>query len=341
MGEDSCRGSIRQVLPFLFVSNISGLTLSGCTCKKDASSEKDLKMIKGICYLLSILLITPAVAAANRIPVFVSIVPQKYFVQQIGGDRVDVQVMVSPGANPATYEPKPRQMADLSNARAYFSIGVPFEKTWLKKMVAANPRMEVVHTDAGITRIPMQPHHHLDDTHTLAGHRESESMPADRSLDPHIWLSPPLVKKQVRTILSALQKIDPVHSNIYAANCTGFIARIDALHVQLKQIFKGSQGLRFMVFHPAWGYFARTYGLKQIPIEIEGKAPKPAQLKALIENARKLKIKVIFVQPQFSTKSAKLVASAIGAQVAFADPMAIDWMANLREIANKFAAALK
>ncbi len=302
-------------------------------------------MIKWMCFLLSILTIAPAVSAADSIPVFVSIVPQKYFVQQIGGDWVDVRVMVSPGANPATYEPKPKQIADLSKTRIYFSIGVLFEKTWLKKMVSANPKMEVVHTDAGIAKIPMQAHFHPDDTPMPSRHQAPLKKPepphADSGLDPHIWLSPPLVKIQAHTILSALQKTDPIHSDIYAANYTDFISRINVLHEQLKQTFEGNQGFRFMVFHPAWGYFARTYGLKQIPIEIEGKAPKPAQLKALIKKARKLKIKVIFVQPQFSTKSAKLVAKAIGAQVAFADPMATDWIANLREITNKFAAALK
>jgi zinc transport system substrate-binding protein len=291
------------------------------------------------------MMVVPAVFAGERIPVFVSIVPQKYFLRQIGDNLLDIQVMVHPGANPATYEPKPKQMAELSKARAYFAIGVLFEKTWLKKMTAANPKMEVVHTDTGIDKHFMQTHFHPNAPRRIQRQtplQKSKSSPqADSGVDPHIWLSPPLVKMQAHTILTALQKIDPIHSDMYAANYTDFISRIDALHSQLKQTFEGRQGLRFMVFHPAWGYFAHTYGLTQIPIEIEGKTPKPAQLKALIEYARKLRIKVIFVQPQFSTKSAELVAKEIGAQVAFADPMAMDWMANLREIADKFTAAVK
>jgi zinc transport system substrate-binding protein len=95
------------------------------------------------------------------------------------------------------------------------------------------------------------------------------------------------------------------------------------------------------VFHPAWGYFAHAYGLTQVPVEIEGKEPKPAQLKALIQHAREEGIKVIFVQPQFSSKSAKLVAREIGGEVAFVDPLAEDWSANLREVADKFRAALR
>jgi zinc transport system substrate-binding protein len=160
-------------------------------------------------------------------------------------------------------------------------------------------------------------------------------------LDPHIWTAPSLVKRQVRTILSALQDIDFAHSAAYKANYERFAAEIDQLDAQFKEMFKDAQGLRFMVFHPSWGYFAHAYGLRQVPIEIQGKDPKPAQLKALIEYARAKKIKIIFVQPQFSTKRAALLAQEIGGQVVFADPLAEDWMANLREVGDKFKSALK
>jgi zinc transport system substrate-binding protein len=146
---------------------------------------------------------------------------------------------------------------------------------------------------------------------------------------------------QARTILAALQEIDPVHRSIYQAKYKDFISRIDQLDAELKTIFAGKQGLQFIVFHPAWGYFAHAYGLKQLPIEIEGKTPKPAQLKELVQYARESGIRVVFVQPQFSTKSAELIAKEIGGQVAFADPLAEDWMANLREISIKFQTALK
>jgi zinc transport system substrate-binding protein len=276
--------------------------------------------------------ITPAWGrTAGPIRVFVSILPQKYFVKQIGKDRVDVRVMVQPGASPATYEPKPKQLVELSKTDIYFSIGVPFEKVWLKKITAANPRMKVVHTDHGIEKIPMAAHaHHDQKKHHNHG-----------ILDPHIWLSPPLVKMQARTILSAFQQVDPSYGTVYQTNYHEFVSRIHELDGQLKTLFAEKQGLRFLVFHPAWGYFARAYGIEQVPIEIEGKDPKPARLKELIEHARKKHIKMIFVQPQFATKSAELVAKEIGGQVAVANPLAEDWMANLRKIANKFEAALK
>lgn len=304
--------------------------------------------------------------AKERIPVFVSIAPQKHFVQQIGKDLVDVQVMVPAGANPHIVEPKPRQMAALSKTRLYFAIGVPFEDVWLAKIAAANPKMKIVHTDHGIDKIQMEAHHHHEDEHVHHGdekahndddqalhdddreqeHKDHESHAEDEhaedsARDPHIWLAPSLVKLQARTIREALQTSDPGHKVDYAANYTKFAMDIDRLDSDLRKVFAGKQGLRFMVFHPSWGYFAKAYNLKQVPIEIEGKNPKPAQLKELIEHARENKIRIVFVQPQFSSRSAKLIAREIGGQVAFADPLAEDWMDNLQMVARKFKMALK
>ncbi|HBF42041.1 MAG TPA: cation ABC transporter substrate-binding protein [Desulfobacteraceae bacterium] len=261
--------------------------------------------------------------AGNSLKVFVSIIPQKYFVEKIGGDLADVSVMVLPGASPATYEPKPRQMVALSKARIYFAIGVPFEKAWLKKIKAANPRMLVVHTEAGIEKKSMKPNK------------------PQGIKDPHIWLSPPLVIVQARNILSAMLKIDPASASIYEANYKKFIMEVVDLDAELRGIFLEKERARFMVFHPAWGYFARTYGLKMVPVESEGKNPKPAGLKRLIEKAKKQDIKVVFVQPEFSTKSAEIIAKAIGGQVAFASPLAPDWAINLKEVALNFKAALR
>jgi zinc transport system substrate-binding protein len=243
--------------------------------------------------------------------------------------------MVGPGASPATYEPKPAQMAAISKARIYFSIGVPFENIWLEKIASANPGMEIVHTEHGIQKMPMAVHHHDEE-------KVHEEEHLDESvLDPHVWLSPSLVMVQARNILMTLQEVDPAHRSNYEANYKAFIAMLVDLDGELRSIFSGKRGLQFMVFHPSWGYFANTYGLKQVPIEIEGKEPKPSQLKELIDYAREHKIKVVFVQPQFSSKSAEQVAKEIGGQVAFVDPLALNWPENLREVATKFKAALK
>ncbi|MFC1883001.1 metal ABC transporter solute-binding protein, Zn/Mn family [Thermodesulfobacteriota bacterium] len=267
----------------------------------------------------------------GKVAVFVSIAPQQYFVQQICKELADVQVMVPPGANPATYEPKPRQMAAISKTRIYFSIGVPFENTWLKKIAAINPDMAVIPTDRGIKKLPMAAHHRQED----------ENQPEHGSLDPHIWLSPPLVMIQARTILEALQEADAAHRFVYENNYRAFILQLSNLDAELRNAFSGRSGQQVMVFHPSWGYFAQAYGLKQVSIEVEGKEPKPAQLRELIEHARENGIKFVFVQPQFSARSAKLIAGEIGGQVVFADPLAEDWAGNLRAVARKFESALR
>jgi zinc transport system substrate-binding protein len=273
--------------------------------------------------------------AAEKVPVFVSILPQQFFVEQIGKDLVDVKVMVAPGASPHTYEPKPAQMAALSKAQVYFAIGVTFEKVWLKKIASANPRMKIVPTEHGIQKIPMAAHHHDEEEDQDKEHHDHGA------LDPHVWLSPPLVMAQARNIVTALQEIDAANHSGYEANYKAFIAMLVDLDGELRGIFAGKGRLQFMVFHPAWGYFAHAYGLRQVPIEIEGKEPKPAQLKDLIEHAREHQIKVLFVQPQFSSRSAEQVAREIGGQVAFVDPLALSWTDNLREVAAKFSAAVK
>jgi len=299
--------------------------------------------------IVAAIILVISVPAVGKVAVFVSIIPQKYFVQQIGKNLVDIQVLVLPGANPATYEPRPRQMAAIAKTQLYLSIGVPFENVWLNKIVSSNPDMMVVQTDLGIPKTSMADHHHHrekadhqeTDQHPENEHGQDENRRDPGILDPHIWLSPPLVMIQARTILGALQKVDPVHRSDYEANYKAFISEISKLDAELKNIFSGKQGMQFMVFHPAWGYFADTYGLKQIPVEIEGKNPKPAQFKQLLEYATQNDINVIFVQPQFSAKSAEVIARGIGGQVVFADPLAEEWAANLRKVAREIHAALR
>jgi zinc transport system substrate-binding protein len=275
-----------------------------------------------------------AAAAGEPVPVYVSILPQRDFVQQIAGDRATVEVMVLPGANPATYEPKAQQMAGLARARIYFAVGAPFEAVWLPRFAAANPSMRIVHTDAGIAKRTMAAHYH--------GARAGTDGDRDHGIrDPHVWLSPPLVKIQARAILEALVAVDPDHRDVYETNWRGFVVRLEALDRRLRQTFAGRRGMRFMVFHPAWGYFADAYGLQQVPIELEGKAPKPARLRELVEIARRHDIRVIFVQPQFSRRSAELVAREIGARVVTADPLPADWFANMIAVAARFESALR
>lgn len=276
---------------------------------------------------ISIYTSTPAVQAEDILNVMVSIVPQKFFVKKIGGDRVRVSVMVLPGANPATYEPKPRQMAGLARAGIYFAVDVPFERIWLKKFASLNPGMKIVHTEDGIEKLPMK----------TRGRRPGEG--SGQVKDPHIWLSPPLVMLQARRIFCALAQADPGHEKSYEGNYRAFVREIVELDLRIRKVFaaKGQGRRRFMVYHPAWGYFARAYGLEQIPVEIEGKEPSAGGLRDLILLARERGIKVIFVQPQLASKSARTIAQSAGCHVLPADPLAENWPENLLDVAEKFS----
>ncbi|PKO21579.1 MAG: cation ABC transporter substrate-binding protein [Chloroflexi bacterium HGW-Chloroflexi-1] len=280
----------------------------------------------------------PQDTTGGPLHVTVSILPQKYFLERIGGERVIVNVMTPPGASPHTYEPKPDQLVALSQAVAYFSIGVEFERAWLSRITAANNKMLMVDTAQGIERIPMVAHH---DEHTEAltpaagdAHQEGDN------LDPHIWTSPELAKVQARTIYAALAQIDPTHQAAYQANLDRFIADIDRLETEIRATLSGAQNRKFMVFHPSWGYFARDFGLEQIPIEVGGQEPSAAELAALISEARANGIQVIFAQPEFSTRAAETIAREIGGQVLLIDPLAADWLGNLRQVADAFAGVL-
>jgi zinc transport system substrate-binding protein len=275
--------------------------------------------------------------AGNR--VFVSVLPQKYFVEKIGGGAVDVEVMVQPGASPATYEPKPSQMRKLAGSAAYFAIGVPFEEAWLDRIAGVNPNMAIVHTSEGIKRLSMATHQH-DEEREETGHQEKRSHNEHDGLDPHIWLAPALVKKQVVVIRDTLARLYPGRAAEFSKNHDAFITEIDRLDGELRLILEEKRGMQFMVFHPSWGYFAEEYGLEQVAIELEGKAPKPSQLSELIRHAKKENITVIFAQPQFSIKSAALIAREIGGEVILADPLAENWLQNMTAVAEKFRKAI-
>jgi len=273
------------------------------------------------------------VQAQKQIDVMVSILPQRYFVEKIGGEHVKVTVMVPPGSEPHSFEPKPQQLISLSRSSIYFAIGITFEQTWLERFRATNPRMLVVHTEDGIEKIPME---------TVEETTDERHEHHNRGSDPHIWLSPPLVKKQCEHIYHGLVTVDQGNKDSYKGNFDRFIRELDDLDRYLKDVLTdNNERTRFLVFHPSWGYFARTYGLEQIPIEIEGKEPKPADLIRLIDTAKLLGIRVIFVQPQFSEKSAKTIADAIGGTIVYADPLSENWEQNLRDTAQKFKSALR
>jgi len=265
--------------------------------------------------------------------VAVSLPPQKYFVERIGGDLVDVTVMVEPGANPHTYEPKPRQMAAISGVEAFLTMGIAFEKKWMDRFKSANPNMQIIRMEAGVKKIPMKTHLHEPQK---GGHEAHHS-----TLDPHIWLSPPNVTAMAKNIKDGLSALDPGNKVAYESGYRQFKSELLELHRVLSGIFSAWKGKEFMVFHPSWGYFAKAYGLVQIPVQIEGKEPKPAELMHLIKHGRKQGIKVIFLQPQLSSTGAEMIAGEINGRVVFIDPLAENWMKNLKQAAMQLEGALK
>ncbi len=273
---------------------------------------------------------------AEPIELTVSILPQKYFVERIGGETVDVNVMVESGASPATYEPKPQQMKALSDAEAYMAIGVPFEQAWMSRIKTANKDMKIVDLTAGIERQPMVAHHHNESDHDH-GHENTEET---ANLDPHIWLSPELVKKQAETIYTALVELNPEQEAYYQENRDQLISDINQLDQRIEQTLADLDNRTFMVFHPSWGYFAKEYNLEMIPVEVGGTEPSASEMSEFIKQAKAEQISVIFVQPQFGVSSVKPIAQSVDAEVLEIDPLAENWLENMQSVATTFKDAL-
>ena len=271
--------------------------------------------------------------AGEPMTVAVSIPPQAWIVETIGGDHVDVEVMLPPGAAPATYEPRPRQMESLGRAAIYFSVGAPFEKGWLPRFRSTNTEMRVVDSVERIARRPMIRHDHDHD-------HDGEAMKA--GIDPHVWLAPPLVRLQAQTVRDALIQADPANAAAYQAGFHRAAAAINAVDGEILEVLADVpvERRRFMVFHPAFGYFAEAYGLEQMTIEIEGKEPGPRELRGVIESARAQNVEVVFVEPQFPQRAARTLADEIGARVGTLDPLERDWPAGMRAIATTLEKSL-
>ena len=242
----------------------------------------------------------------NKINIVVSILPQIDFVENIGKDKVNIEAMIPPGFSPATYEPSIEQLKKLSEANLYIKIGhIPFEKTQMKRLIDLNPEMKVADSSDGIEIYEN---------------------------DPHIWLSPRLVKIQVENICDALIKIDSENKDFYENNKNEYLVELYNLDLELKNAFSKMKGKKILVFHPAFGYLARDYDFEQIAIEIDGKEPSAENLAKIINIAKKENIKTIFVQKQFSLKSAEAIARQINGSVVQLDPLAEDYIENLRRI---------
>ena len=274
---------------------------------------------------------------ASKTEITVNILPQKYFVEKIVKDKFEINVMVKPGSSPHNYEPKPSQMKSLVNSKAYFLVGDPFEQAWMDKFKQNAKNTLFVDTTKGIEKIQMEEHNHHDEATVDAKHDEHDHS----GFDPHVWLDPLLVKIQAKNIYEAMVEIDSQNGDFYKTNYEEFIKELDTLDENIKTILSPYKDKAFMVFHPSWGYFAKRYDLEQISIEIEGKEPKPNELVELIEEAKKYDIKIVFVAPQFSQKSAKTISKNINANVIAIDPISGNWKESMLDTANQIANSYK
>ena len=245
--------------------------------------------------------------------------------------------MIPPGEEPATYEPTAEQLTEISKAKMYAIVGsdLPFEKVWMDKIESVNSEMLVVNCSTGIELREMVAHHHeAEENETEENGTETEE---EESIDPHVWTSPLNVKTMVQNIYEGLSEIDPDNESYYASNRDAYLEELDALDSRIKARLEGAEGKNFMVFHPAWGYFATEYGLNMLPIEIEGKEPSAQDLASLISNAKEKNVTVIFVQAQFSTQSAVAIAEEIGGEVVSVDPLAENYIENMDNVSEIFA----
>ena len=259
---------------------------------------------------------------AEQLSIFVSVPPLHYLAAQVGGEAVSVESIVPPGHNPVNYDPTPKQLQRFADADIYIRSGVPFEQVWMPRLKALNPRMLIVDARSNLPVASAAEHAHSAVVHAL---------------DPHVWTSPLNAIAISRNILHVLLKLAPQHEQQFRLNQQQLQQHLEKLHHAIEEQLRPFAGATFLVFHPAWGYFAKTYGLQQVAIEHLGKEPGPKQLVSVIETARQQQIAFLLVQQQFSGNTAKVVADELGVELIRTNPLAYDLGASLQQMAAAIA----
>lgn len=261
----------------------------------------------------------------------VTIEPLRYFTEAIAGDRFTVVSMVPKGTSPETYDPTPQQLMDLAESKAYFRIGyIGFEQTWTDKLTDNVPHLQFFDMSQGVNLIYDDGHtHHHEEQAANEGHQHSGGV------EPHIWNSTVNAQIIAGNILKALCSIDKANEAIYLERYNQLCRQIEHTDSLISQTLStpGADGA-FMIYHPALSYFARDYGLHQIPIEAGGKEPSPAHLKELINTCRKEKVRIIFVQPEFDRRNAELIAKQTGTKIVGINPLSYDWETEMLNTAK-------
>ncbi len=291
-------------------------------------------------FVFAILLISSSTLFAEneKLKVFVSILPQKYFAEKLLGNNGDVEVLIGPGMSPHTFEPLPQQMSKLSRADMFFTVGIPFENVIIGRLKNLCPDLVIAQTDENIEKIKMAGHHHHEESHE---HHHEEAHKHEMGLDPHFWLDPIRTITMAENMAKAIIAKRPDLADSIKANLESIKSEMNQLDSELTQKLLSFKGKTMLVFHPAFGYFANRYGMVQKAVEIEGKEPAPRQLAELIRNCRAEGIKVIFVQKQFPLATAETISRSIGGRVVAIDPLAEDYVNNLKAMAEVVADSAK
>lgn len=263
--------------------------------------------------------------SSDKPVISVSIIPQKYFIEQLAGELVEVNVMIPPGASPATYEPGVSQLGKLDRSDVYMRIGyVGFEQSWMDKISSVNPDMKIVDLSAGVTIIMEE----VSEEENHHGHSHHGS-------DPHIWMSTINARIIARNIHHELLLLFPDKKDYLQNRLEQFSTTLDSLHQDISNILEGINNRKFMIYHPALSYYSRDYGLEQLSLEIEGKTPSPSHLKEMTDLAREHQISKILIQSQFDRKNAEVLARETGSEIIQFDPLDIHWSQQMRYIAEQ------
>ena len=264
-------------------------------------------------------------ACSNKVQqeniITVTIEPQRFFTKQLADSFFRIETMVPVGTSPETYDPTPVQMANLARSKAYFCIGhIGFEEAWIEKLKQNYPQTPFFDNSKGVSFIEFG-HYHDDHFHS-------------EGKDPHIWSSPKAVRTIVKNMCAALTEIDPENKDFYAANLQKLLEQINTVDEKITQILQNSSQKAFIIYHPTLSYFARDYGLTQYPIEYHGKEPSPELLKSMIDTAKELGIKTIFIQQEFDKKNAETIAKELGCSPIEINPLSYDWEEEMLKIAG-------
>ncbi len=259
----------------------------------------------------------------GKIGVVVSLGPEVEWVNAVGGDKVNVSLMVPSGSDPHTYEPLPNQLTQVSNAKMYAEVGssIEFENNYMGKIKEANPNMLVVNASQGIQLIPN------------SAENEAETV------DPHVWVDPKNAKIMVNNIYNGLVQVDPADKDYFQKNRDQYLQQLDQLDKNTTQLLKGKHNTTILIFHPAFGYYAKDYNLTIVGAMINDEEPSPQRVAMMVDIAKKNNITIVYSETQYDPKFMQSVASQINGQVLTISDLDEHYIQNMNNVAVAFSKA--